>query len=127
MIGRRDDDNVDIGSRTDLTVIVVDRAFVHTGGFPRPLLALVPDVVDGDRLDVGALLVALHHAPDVRVHPPAAADETDIDAVVRADDAAFGRHHRLCCRLLAGRCHRPRRGDGANLPDELAAGRCLLL
>jgi hypothetical protein len=46
-------------------------------------------------LDVGALLVAFHHAPNVRVHPPAAADETDIDAVVRADDAAFGRHRRL--------------------------------
>jgi hypothetical protein len=57
------------------------------------LLAFVPDIVDRDGLDIAALLVPLHHPPDVRVHAPAAGDETDVDAVVRSNQTRL-RHGR---------------------------------
>ena len=90
VIGRRDHDHVHVLPRAELTIVVMDGLLVHAGGLAGALLALVPDVVDGDGLDVGALLVPLHDTPDVRVHAAAAPDEADVDAIVRANHAAAG-------------------------------------
>ena len=74
---------------------MIDRALVDAGRLARALLALVPDVVDGNGLHVAGILDALHDAADVRVHSPAASHEADIDAVVGADDPALRRQRRL--------------------------------
>ena len=129
VIGRRDHDDVDVGPGAELAIVVIDGALVDAGGFAGALLALVPDVVDGDRLDVAALLVALHDAADVGVHAAAAADEPDVDAIVGADDAALGHRGRLGERLEGGGGRdRSSRGDGADahLPDEIASRRRLV-
>ena len=97
VIGRGNHHDVDVGPGADLAIVVVDGPLVDAGGFAGPLLALVPDVVDGDRLNVTGLLAALHHPADVGVHPAAAADEADVDAIVRADHPALRRGRGLAC------------------------------
>ena len=96
-----DDHDVDVGAGAELPIVVVDGAFVDAGRVARALLALVPDVVDGDRLHVRAVLVALHDAANVGVHPPAATDEADVDAIVGPDDAATAFPTRVTSGLLA--------------------------
>ena len=96
-----------------LAIVVMDGLFIDTGRFACTLLALVPDVVDGDSLHVATFFVALHDAPDVRVHTATTADEADVDAIVRTDDATAcrglslaRRSERLPSADCAGRGHR---------------------
>jgi hypothetical protein len=131
VIWRGDDDDVHIRARADLAVIVVDRLLVDARRVACALLALVPDVVDRDRLNVAAFFASLHDAADMRVHAAAATDEADIDAIVGAEDAALRRRRHLgrVPRRLdpAARDHsRGRYGSAADLPDEVAPRRVLL-
>ena len=109
---------------------MVDGSLIDAGRLTGALLAFVPDVVDRDGLDIAALLVPLHHPPDVRVHASAAADEADVDAVVRANHATL-RHGRSLTRRVepVSRGHRPGHGHGAGAHplDEVASRRLVPL
>ena len=121
VVGRGDDDDVDVGTRAELAVVVIDGALVDAGRLARALLALVPDVVDGNRLHVAGLLAAFHDAADVRVHAAAAADEADVDAIVGADDPALRRQGRLARIDRDGGNRGSADSRSSNLLDEIAA------
>ena len=72
--------------------------------------------------DIAAFLVALHDAPDVRIHASAAADEADIDAIVGANHPAL--RERDVLRGSAGALCRGRGGRHAHadLADEVTPG-----
>jgi hypothetical protein len=95
VIRRADHDDVDVLPRAELAIVVVDGLFVHARPLACQLFPLLPDVVDGERLDVPLLLRPPDDVVDVGAHAAAAADEAHVDPIVGADDAALrgrGRH-----------------------------------
>src|SRR5262245_23883725 len=90
MIRRGDDDGVNVFARAQLAEVVVDGLFVNACALAGQPFALFVNVADGDRLYIASLFGAVDDMVNVRVHPPATADEAYVDAVVGADDAPLG-------------------------------------
>ena len=88
-VGGGDEDGIDVFARVELVVVAhrVDGTAAELLDEGRAFFAAaVPDVGDGDELEVQLLGVLLEGGDQRALHAVAAADDADADAVVGADD-----------------------------------------